>query len=137
MAIRIISGNSLNATKNYTPKKGKKWIIKRILVTLTTSATSGTRSLTVYVFMPNASPNNVGPILIASGNITAVSTSWSGIYQKWINPYSGGSISNATGAYSYDTPEEVSYYDEIRVAAALQSGDTFDVYIQVDEVIDE
>jgi hypothetical protein len=129
---RLISQTGLTSPVNVgSPQEGMKWIVKWALVVLHTSTTTGSRQAAVVVIRGNNSINN-GAILADTTSQSGTSTTYAG----YGDVISGTIYSVPTAQTQFYQFPEVFAADIVTLASnqtVLQSGDTVDYYIMVEE----
>ena len=112
-----------------SPPKGFKWILKWAMITLYTSTTTGSRTTYLNYILVSNSPYS-GCFTLAQISTSSTQIIVSGI---------GGVINQigcgATSLIQYYQYPEIFDNGEIFLNPVLQSGDTVDYYIMVEEVV--
>jgi hypothetical protein len=128
---RLISQTGLTANTTIgSPQEGTKWIVKWAVLFLITSSTTGNRS--AYLFVKRA--NNAylsGPLLGGINPTTGTSTVIVSASEGSTQYYGGGfPLAIFNSLYQFI---EVYAVDTIQLVVSLQSGDSVDYYILVEE----
>jgi hypothetical protein len=125
---RLISAKGVTAGGTIgSPMEGMKWVVKWALVVLHTGTTTGNRFASMFLYPANNS-NNAGVQIAYTGLTSSTSATIAGIGSV-INQ-TGGNVANLTQYYQYP---EIFAIDVIQLNVELQSGDTVDYYILVQE----
>lgn len=124
----VLTGQTA-ANLTYQPLQGKRWRILGLMLSLTADSTSGTRSVRATIRRAGA---NVGENIAYTGNQTTVSTTYYAVGGVGAgSPFTGDTVATSWGSHP-----EVAYPDALVFAAVLISGDTYDVYITMEELND-
>lgn len=112
------------------PPAGKKWLILYAFGVLHTGTGTGNRLLTGAVAVNDFSTSIIDAVRVLN---TGTQTGTSTYYQAW-----GGATNQGSGSgVSYYDDVSLTSADRLHIEATLISGDTYDYYVRVDEIIDE
>ena len=126
--LRLLTASGQTASGNLSqPNVGYKWRILAAILSITTSSTTGTRSASLVIYL--GSPPTPFPVLasVSTSSVSSVTTGTGGPNTP------NGSASNTTW-YMYP---EMRAADVIKLSVSLQTGDTAEYFLLVDEVLDE
>lgn len=131
MSLIDISFSGLTANNMWAPPSGKKWVIKAAYLELVTGTTTGSRSAYLVVNRGTSYSTLLqSEILANTGSFSTASSSVSAAL-------SGTGVSQATATTTKYSDVEISHADRIGLHMTIQSGDTVNLMLLVDEVIDD
>lgn len=126
--LRLLTASGQTASGNLSqPNVGYKWRILSAILSLSSSSTAGTRTAQLGIIM--GSSTLAFPVLVSlsSDTVSTVSTATGG---------PNAPNASATNTIWYMYPEMRSA-DVVKLSVSLQTGDTVEYYLLVDEVLDE
>ncbi len=131
-----VNQSTPSGQQTITPPSNEMWELEYGYLTLNTSATAGTRSLSLI--LTNSLLTGFNIYLMSTGNVSSTST----LYDAFILPYPNLSSSqvpaNATPAnqflFNYAQPPKVWPFNSIGVSTTTGLSDVWTIQIQYNEV---
>ncbi len=129
----FLSGNGITSGSNIalTPPTGTIWKIYWSMIALHTGSTAGTRSVSASFLTPSTYSGTYAAIeVMSTGSQTGTSTSYNAISTNF-------TAGNTTGGstFSSSTPVVIPLGGNVTVYPTLVSGDSFDYYFVIEQVL--